>query len=75
MIQVAFFLVAKCFAVTDEKLKVARVRLIDVRVVNFVYDSVAQREPDATTGMIRRADAFFRARGPTRFDPRCAERH
>jgi len=32
MIEVAFFLVAKRFSVADEKLKVARVRLVYVRI-------------------------------------------
>ena len=36
--------------------------LIDVRIINFVHDPVTQREPDAATGVIRRADALFRAR-------------
>ena len=59
MIEVAFFLVAKCFAVADEKLKIAGVWLIDVWVVNLVEDSVTQREPETATCMVRRADAFF----------------
>ena len=46
VIQVALFLVAKRFAIADEKLKVARVRLIDVRIVNLVDDAVAEREPE-----------------------------
>ena len=45
--QVAFFLVAKRFSVAYEKLKVARVRLIDVRIINLVQDAVAQSEPNA----------------------------
>ena len=40
VIQVAFFLVAKRFSVAYEKLKVARVRLIDMRIVNLVYYAV-----------------------------------
>jgi hypothetical protein len=59
MIQVALFLVAKGFAVADEKLKVARVRLIDVRIINFINDAMAQREPDTATGMIRCPYALF----------------
>ena len=52
MIQIAFFFVAKCFAVADQKLEVARVRLIDMRIKNFVYDPVTQREPGPATGVI-----------------------
>jgi hypothetical protein len=75
VIQVAFFFVAKRLAVADEKLKVPRVRFIDVRIINFVYDPMTQREPDAATGVIRRADSLFRARRPTRLNPRRAKRH
>ena len=68
VIQVALFLVAKCFAVTDEKLKVARVRLIDARIVNLIDDPVTEREPEAATGMIGCTHAFLRARSPARLD-------
>ena len=50
---------AKRFAVADEKLKVPRVRSIDMRIINLVHDAVTQREPDAATGVIGRANAFF----------------
>src|SRR4029077_21176456 len=70
MIEIAFFFVAKRFAVADEKLKIAGIWLIDVRVVNLVEDSVTQREPETATCMVRRSNAFFCARGPTRLDPR-----
>src|SRR4030095_4875894 len=71
--QVALFLVTERFSVAYEKLKVARVRLIDVRVVNLVHDAVTEREPNATTGMICCAYAFFCARSPVGFDSRCAK--
>src|SRR2546427_9242665 len=74
VIQVALFLVAKRFTITDEKLKVARVRLIDAWIVNLIDDAVAEREPEAATGMIGRADAFFRARSPARLDSRRTKR-
>ena len=57
VIQVAFFLMAKRFAVTYEKLKVTRVRLIDMRIINLVQDAVAQSEPNTATGVIRCAHA------------------
>ena len=75
MIQVALFLVAKRFAVADEKLEVARVGLIDMRIINFVHDPMTQREPAAATGVIRRADALFRARTPSRLNPWRAKRY
>ena len=75
VIEVALFLVAKRFAVADEKLEVARVWLINMRIINFVHDAVTQREPAPATGVIRRANALFRARTPSRLDPRRAKRH
>src|SRR6266536_6282859 len=73
VIQVAFFLVAKRFAVSYEKLKVACVRLIDMRIINLVQDAVAQSKPNAATGMISSTHAFFGARSPARLDSRCAK--
>ena len=73
VIQVALFLVAKCFAVADEKLKIARVRLVDARIVDLVDDAVTEREPEPATGMIGRAHAFFRARSPAWLDSRRAK--
>ena len=74
VIQVALFLVAKRFAICDQKLKVARVRLIDAWIVNLIDDAVTEREPEAATGMIGRADAFLRARSPARLDSRRTKR-
>ena len=75
MNQVAFFLVAKRFAVAYQKLKVTRVRLIDMRIVNLVYDAVTQRKPNAAAGMVRGPHAFFRARSPARLDSRRTKCH
>jgi len=75
VLQVALFLMAKGFAITNEKLKVARIRLIDAWIVNLVDDAMAKREPEAATGMIGRADAFFRARRPAWLDSRRTKRH
>ncbi len=75
VIQVALFLVAKRFAITYEKLKVARVRLIDAWIVNLIDDAVTKREPETATGMIGCADSFFRARCPARPDSRRTKRH
>src|SRR5918996_1138704 len=68
VIQVTLFLVAKCFAIADEKLKVARVRLIDPRIVNLVDDPVTQREPETATGMVGRPYSFFGTRSPARLN-------
>src|SRR5258706_7629275 len=75
VIQVALFLVAKRFAIADEKLKVARVRMIGAWIVNLIDDAVAQREPETATGMIGRAHAFLRARSPTRLNSGRTKRH
>ena len=74
MSQVALFLVAKGFAVGDEELKVARVRLINVRIINLVDNAVTEREPEPATGVIGRANAFFGAGSPARLDARRAKR-
>ena len=74
MIQVPFFLMAKRLSIADEKLKVARVGLIDMRIVNLIDDSMAEGEPNSATGVIRRADAFLRAGSPARLDPWRAKR-
>ena len=75
VIEIAFFLVAKGFAVTNEELKVAGVGFIDVRIINLVHDAVTQRKPHAATRVIRGAHAFFRARRPAGLDARRAKRH
>src|SRR5881628_1429417 len=75
VIQIALFLVAKRFAITDQKLKVAGVRLIDPRIVNLIDDSVTQREPEAATGMIGSTHTFFRARSPAWLDSRRTKRY
>src|SRR5207302_10777297 len=67
VIQVALFLVAKRFPITDEKLKVARVRSIDAWIVNLIDDAVTEREPEAATGMIVRSEALLRALSPVWF--------
>ena len=59
MDQVAFLLVTKRFSVADKKLKVAGVRLIDVRIINLVDDSVTEREPATSAGMVSGANPFF----------------
>src|SRR5439155_18684384 len=68
VIQVTLFLVAKRFAITYEKLKVACVWLIDTWIVDLVDDAVTKGEPEPATGMIGRADSFFRARSPAWLD-------
>ena len=75
VIQVALFLVAERFAIAYEKLKVARVWLIDAWIINLIDDPVTEREPEAATGMIGRAHAFLRARSPARLDSRRTKGH
>jgi hypothetical protein len=73
VIQVAFFLVAKRFTIAYEKLKVARVRLINVRIVNLIHDAVTQSKPNAATGVISCTYAFLGTRSPARLDSGCAK--
>ena len=75
MNQVAFFLVAEIFPVRNEKLKIPGVRLIDVGVVDFVDNAVAERKPDPAAGVISRTQSFFGAGGPVRLNSRRAESH
>jgi hypothetical protein len=75
VLQVAFFLVAKRLAIRDEELQIASVGLIDMRVVNLIDNTMAQCEPEATTGVISRPDTFFCARSPARLDPWGPERY
>src|SRR6266850_1669307 len=75
VIQVPLFLVAKRFAITDQKLKVARVRLIDARIINLIDDAVAEREPESATRVIGRTDPFLGARSPAWLDSRRPKRH
>jgi hypothetical protein len=41
VIQVAFFLVAEGYPVSDQELKIARVRLVDGGVVDLIDDAMA----------------------------------
>ena len=68
VIQVALFLVAKRFPVADQELKIARVRLVDGRVVDFVDDAMAERESDPAVRMISGAETFLGAGCPAGFD-------
>ena len=75
MVQIALFFVAKRFAIADQELKVARIGLINVRIINFIHDPMTECEPDAATRVIRRANALFRARRPARLNPWRAKRN
>lgn len=66
--EVAALFMAKALAIRDEELEVACVWNIDVRIVNLIDDTMAEREPDAAARVVSRADSFLRARGPTRLN-------
>ena len=66
--QVAAFFVTKGFAVRDQKLKIASVGTINVGIVKFIDDAVAEGKPHPATCMIGRADAFFGTACPARLD-------
>jgi hypothetical protein len=73
MIEIALFFMAESFAVGDEVLKIARVRLIDRGIVKFVHNAVAQREPHPATRVISSAESFLGTRRPPWRDARRAE--
>src|ERR1035438_9611560 len=75
VVQVAFFLVAKAFPIGYEELEVARVGLVNMRIIDLIDDAVAQREPEPATGVISRAHALLRARSPAGLNSRRAERN
>src|SRR4029077_6447934 len=62
--KVPFLFVAERFAIGNQKLKVPCVRLIYMRVIDLVDDTMAKREPDATAGMVGGADSLLRTRSP-----------
>ena len=68
VLQIPPLLMAKCFPVGNQELEITRVGAVHIGVVNLIDDAVAQREPDAATGMIRGADSLFGAAGPPRLD-------
>ena len=41
VVEIALFLMAKCFAVGDEKLKIPRIRHVHTGIIDLVDDSVA----------------------------------
>src|SRR5947209_1332228 len=75
MVQIPLFLVAKGFTVGYQELQIACVWLINMRVVNLVYDPVTQGKPEPATGMVGRAYAFFCARTPAWLDSGSTERY
>src|SRR5215475_4256168 len=75
MVQIPLFLVAKRFTVRYQELQIARVWLIDMRIVDLINDPVTEGKPEPATCMIGRSNAFFGARAPARFNSGCAERY
>jgi hypothetical protein len=67
VLEIAPLLVEESFAIGDEKLEVARIGLIDMRIIDFVDDAVRNREPDPTTGVIGGPNPFLGALRPARF--------
>ena len=69
---VALFFGEKIATVGDDKSHVAGASLIDSRKINFIENSVAQREPDFALLVECGADAGLGAGCPTRRDSRPA---
>ena len=74
MLQIAPFLMAEAFPVGNQKLKIARIRTIDIRIIDLVDDAVAQRKPNAAASVVRGADPLFGGTRPARFSAWRAER-
>src|ERR1044071_296684 len=74
VIQVALLFVAECFAVADEKLEIARIGMIDVRIINLVDDPMAEREPKPATAVVGRTRTIFCAGSPAGLDSRRSKR-
>ena len=74
MEQIALFLVAKCLAVADQKFKIACIRLIDPRKINFINDAMAEGEPEAAASGICGPKTFLGAGRPTRLNSGCPKR-
>ena len=68
MKQISLFLVAKCLAVADEKFKIACIRLIDPRKINFINDAMAEGEPEGAASGICSPKTFLCAGRPTRLN-------
>ena len=64
--KISLLFVAERFAIGNQKLKVPCVRLIYMRVIDLVDDTMAKGEPDATARMVGGADSLLRTRSPAR---------
>src|SRR4029077_2631214 len=73
--KVPFLFMTERFAIGNEKLKVPRIRLIYMRVIDLVDDTMAKGEPDATARMVGGADSLLRTRSPARRGSWRAEPH
>ena len=60
--------------VRHDQSEIARVRLVDARVVHLVENTVRDREPDETAAVERGADTTLRAGGPSGLETRTAGR-
>src|SRR5213075_1805127 len=66
-------LMAKGFTIRNQKLQVARIRTIHVRIVNLIDNAMAKREPNPASRVVGRSDPLLGRARPTRFDPGRAE--
>src|SRR4029450_212031 len=73
--KVPLFFMAERFAIGNEKLKVPCVRLIYMRIIDLIDDTMAKREQDAAARMIGGAESFLRTRSPAWRSSRRAKCH
>src|SRR5258707_15836059 len=66
---------AKRLAVTDEKFKIASVRLVYSGIINLIDDAMAESKPESAASRVGGSEAFLRAGRPTRRDSGRTKRH
>src|SRR3981189_1594217 len=71
--EIPFLLVEEGFSVRDEQLEIARIGLVDSRIIDFIENPMAEREPYVAARVIRRPNSLLRAVCPSRLNPRRAK--
>src|SRR5271157_5646734 len=72
-LQIAPLVMKEGLTVADQELKVANLRMVDRRIVDFVEYAVRDRVPDAARTGVGGADHVLGATGPSGLDARTAE--
>ena len=67
--EVAFLFMAKRFTIRYQKLKVAGVGLVVVRIIDLIDNAMADGEPKTTAGVVGRSNAFLGTGSPAWLHP------